>query len=128
MRQSCRCNLAFAGLQGRPFHCTIDLGEGLMAEKVRVGFLHQPSRWIFAPRSVEILISLDGKAYKSRGKLNTQESWRELPQGVKTYEILMRDQPVRYVKVIAQPLPGGPAGHPSAGEPVWVMADEVWVE
>jgi hexosaminidase len=99
-----------------------------MAEKVRVGFLHQPSRWIFAPRSVEILISLDGKAYKSRGKLNTQESWRELPHGVKTYEILMRDQPVRYVKVIAQPLPGGPAGHPSAGEPVWVMADEVWVE
>lgn len=118
----------FTATLGRSFQCTIDLGESPLVEKVRVGFLHQPSKWIFAPNSVEILISLDGKSYKSRGKLPTLEDWRELPPGIQTYEVLMRDQPTRYVKVIAQPRPGGPAGHPSAGEPVWLMADEVWVE
>lgn len=118
----------FAGVQGTDFQCTLDLGETLMAEKLRINFLHLPGRWIFLPQEVEFLISLDGRSYKSRGTLNPYQSWKEVVPTLVPYEVQMRAQAVRYVKIIAKNRRMGPAGHQSAGQPVWVMGDEVWVE
>jgi arylsulfatase A len=118
----------FTGVQQADFQCTLDLGEALMAEKLRINFLHLPDQGVFLPENAEFFISLDGRSYKSRGILDPYPSWEEVTQTLVPYEIQMRAQPVRYVKIVAKNRQRGPAGHESAGQPVWLMADELWVE
>jgi len=116
------------GVEGQGFQATIDLGQTLMAERLRVDFLHLPNKWVFLPTEVEFFISTDNQNFKSRGVLKTEDGWKEIVSNTTPYEVLMRAQPLRYIKVVGRNRETCPPDHPGAGKPAWVMAGEIWVE
>ena len=58
------------GFQGRQLDATIDLGEPTRVQKISINFLRQVQSAIHPPSELELLVSDDGKTFRSIG---TQE-------------------------------------------------------
>jgi len=121
---------------------TVDLGSVRTIRSVELSFLESEGAWILPPESVAVFLSMDG------------ETWREVEDPARANALDDRAAPVgrgsgpasstrisfsiddrngrdglpaaRYVRVeAARALL--PAGHPGAGEPGWLFADELVV-
>ncbi len=116
------------GWWGPDVEVTIDLGAARRADSVSVRFLQNVRSWIVLPARVEFAWSADERSWHALGAAThavpvSREGVVIQPFGT----ALPRDASARYLRVRARSAGPLPAGHPGAGRPSWLFADEVVV-
>lgn len=115
------------GFRGDDFEAVIEFREAASLTKVGASFLRHFGAWIFAPRRVEISVSMDGRTFRPIA------AWENAPANKKqsanerlTYKKQL-DQAVnaRFLKVKASNAGIIPDWHPGAGSPAWLFVDEI---
>ncbi len=118
---------AWQGYQGKDLVAVIDLGEVQQVSKVGVGFLQDIASWIWMPRAIEVLLSLDGKTFGSGFSITNEVS--EKREGAITNDFVGSITPTnaRYIRIRALNFGKIPAWHPGSGEDAWIFVDEILV-
>jgi hexosaminidase len=100
----------------------IDLETEEEVEKVVVGSLENKGADIYFPKGMEVWTSLDGKTFKSVGRM-TREYIASWIQELRDFEIGFEKRPARYIKVKMENL-----AHPPSGGDAWLFIDEILVQ
>ena len=116
------------GFDGKDLVATIDLGTVKNISRIALGCMQRYADWIFMPQWVRFETSLDGVHFTEIATVpNT------IDPGMK--ESVMHDfsagfalREVKFVRITAKAIDGCPKGHPGAGKPAWIFADEVVVQ
>lgn len=106
-------SLEWLGFEWRGVDATIDLGEPRRLKSAGARFLQDARAGIWLPTEVEVLVSDDGTAFRSAGKLSRKSDQR--PKAIELLSVEMNDIRARYVRVKAA----------AAGQ--WQFVDEVEV-
>jgi len=103
----------------------IELGRTSSVSTVKVHLLDQQPSGIYLPSSVEILLSADGKSFRSVGTTSNfvKDTARS---GFMTVSFSAAS--ARYVKLVAKNYGKVPAGNPGAGNRTLLFADEILVD
>ncbi len=110
------------GWLGDDMELIIDLENPTEVKKVTIGSLENQGSGIYFPVGVEVLLSDNGKTYKSVGAINRPYAVNSSSE-LKDFVLEIVQQKARYVKVIARNL-----GAPPTGGGSWMFIDEVIVE
>ncbi len=110
------------GWLGDDMELIIDLENPTEIKKVTIGSLENQGSGIYFPVGVEVLLSDDGKTYKSVGDINRPYAVNSSSE-LKDFVLEIGQQSARFVKVIARNL-----GTPPTGGGSWMFVDEVIVE
>ncbi|NTW24385.1 MAG: family 20 glycosylhydrolase [Lentimicrobium sp.] len=114
------------GFHGEDAGLVIDLGKESDISNINIGFLHNPSNWIFIPTDVEILLSADGNTYLPAGGLKPDLIVVNEPVTVDFNQVKI-DTKARFVKIIVHNRGVCPEGHAGHGEKAWLFIDEVMI-
>ncbi|MGE0441670.1 MAG: beta-N-acetylhexosaminidase [Gemmatimonadales bacterium] len=116
------------GWWGPDLVATVDLGRVGPVASVEISFLEDVRSWIMLPRRIEVRGAADSGAWRPLGSFASERPASPTTVAKQTFRIRF-DGPsmIRYVEVRA--VPGGPLppGHPGAGQPAWIFADEIVV-
>lgn len=112
------------GFLGKDLNATIDLGTATTVHQVAISVLSNEGSWIYYPNTIEILVSNDGKEFKSIKQLSSSEI--KAVNGL--VKVNFEAQSAQFVKVIATNLGKIPIGMPGAGSNAWLFVDEIGVE
>jgi hexosaminidase len=112
------------GWIGSDLEATIDLGAATPVSLVKMHTLEQPGSWVYLPKQVEVLVSDDGKSFRSVGQ-SAEFVKDTLSMGYIT--VTFPAQKSRFVKVVATNIGTIPDGKPGAGNKSWLFADELLV-
>lgn len=110
------------GFKGANLEAVVDLGEVKSINKVALDALSDEGSWIHFPKAAEVLVSEDGKSFKSVLRLDTLDSKS------RTIKFPVGRMQARFVKVVAENAGAIPDGKPGAGNPAWLFVDEIVVE
>jgi hexosaminidase len=113
------------GWIGDDMEALIDLGKKENFNTVKMHTLEQNGSWVYLPKYVEVLTSVDGKNFSSAGRSSDFVN-DTLTMGWIT--VTFPRQSARYIKVIAKNYGQIPEGKPGAGNPAWLFADEIKVD
>jgi hypothetical protein len=94
-------------------------------EKVNLTFLQDIRSWIWAPKNVSIYGSLDNKVFEFIETVSTKISDRDENVQVVEMAIPLKNNSVKYVKVVAENLPKIPDWHLGAGNKAHIFVSEV---
>jgi hexosaminidase len=117
------------GFEESDLETTIDLGTTRKINKVIIGCLNSPDSWIFLPKGMTVLVSKDGKIFKSVEKPNI--GWTEdenIAQGIHDLDLGFQTTKARFVKILVKNIGRCPDGHPGAGGKAWLFVDEIIIE
>ena len=121
--------LEWLGFQGKDLDAIIDLGKEENINKVRLNVLNLERSRIYPPSSVEVQFSHDGEKFYAIDTLVASTSKTE---DFRTYSFEgKKNTPItqaKYVRVIAKNYGTIAEGKPGAGDPAWLLADEIEVE
>jgi tRNA A-37 threonylcarbamoyl transferase component Bud32 len=106
-------NLHWLGVEARNFDATIDLGRELDIREVGAHFLQHLRVGIRIPGMMDVLVSSDGKEFRTVGMLKHDPD--EQPLYMHTLSVKLKDVTGRFVRVV---------GHNYGS---WLFADEVFV-
>lgn len=130
IKGSYNINENWQGFEAVDMEAIIDLGETQEISKISAGFLDSPNDWIFYPIQVEFLVSVDGKTYKSKGKIPVTPTKPENMEVTASRDINCEFEKtnIRFVKVIASSVKTCPDWHYGKGKNAWLFCDEIVVE
>jgi uncharacterized membrane protein len=94
---------------------------------VIVGTLLNTGGSIMPPASVEIWGGNDERHLKKITRFVPAQPGKQVPAGIKPYEINFDPVTLKYVKIIAEPVSQLPKWHPGKGKKGWLFVDEVFV-
>jgi hexosaminidase len=117
-----------AGLRGSDMTVTIDLGESLLVERVRAGFLHRPDIEAFLPTELFISVSLDGRRFDTKGRLKPRTATSFPRDTIEYFELIMRAKPARYLRVVAKNRRKASVRSSGIERGAWLFCDEIMVE
>jgi hexosaminidase len=112
------------GWVGDDLEATIDLGKDESITSVKMHTLEQKGSWIYLPKYLEVMGSIDGTHFTSLGK-STEFKNDTLTMGWIT--ITLPPTSTRYIKIIARNYGEIPDGKAGAGNKAWLFADEIQV-
>lgn len=112
------------GFWGKDLDAVIDLGKSETVSKVTIDVLSNEGSWIYYPKSIEVLISDDGKDFKSI----KQVSLSEITEMKGIVIVNFSKEKARFIKVAAKNAGKIPDGKEGAGAQAWLFADEIMVE
>jgi hexosaminidase len=115
------------GFAGKDMIATIDLGEVTSIQKITLGCLQHTVDWIFMPQYVKFETSIDGINFTEAGTVKNDVSTDDKNATIKDFTIQFPMQKAKFVRVSAKNLGVCPPGHPGAGKPAWLFADEIIV-
>lgn len=114
------------GFSGKDMIATIDLGDTKRIKSISLGCLQKYRDWIFMPESVSFEISSNGKKFTPIETVNNPvDRNKEVAQY--DFKTDFQEKKARFVRVSAKSTLC-PEGHPGAGEPAWIFADEIIVK
>ncbi len=116
----------WVGFHGRDMEIVLDLKKMTVVEKISMNFLNKNRSCIYLPLMVEIFSSDDGMDFFPVAQQEVISD--DAPRSVINVVFLLPAQSIRYLKVIARTIGNSPAESDCAGQPVWLMADEIVVE
>ncbi|MBP5677181.1 MAG: hypothetical protein J6W88_01645 [Bacteroidales bacterium] len=99
-------------------------------KEITVGACHSPADWVLMPRNVEAQWSIDGKKWSAWQPLTCQNPPADTTNDSRRlhYSIEPRKaKAINYVRLRIAASPTLPPWHPNAGEPAWLMLDEMAV-
>jgi hypothetical protein len=82
----------------------------------------------FLPPEIVIAVSADGTTFVDATRLRQESPLRSDRSFVKEFEAALKNVGGRYVRIIAKNAGATPAWHKFAGQPSWLLVDEVSVE
>ncbi|MCU4173662.1 glycoside hydrolase family 20 protein [Carboxylicivirga sp. N1Y90] len=115
------------GVEEKPVDVNIDLGEVTEVSKITTRFKNQPMGWVFGPKEVRYLVSLDGENYTEVAVFSPgviESDVNEVLEYPKEFEPVQ----AKYVKIVAESVGVCPDWHPAAGGKAWLFSDEIIVE
>ena len=112
------------GFLGKDLEATIDLGEAQKISRVTIDFLSNAGSKAYYPKNIEILVSKNGKKFKSVKEISTAE----ISKMDGTVSIDFKKQKAKFIKVIALNAGKIPEGKVGAGSDAWLFVDEIMVE
>ncbi len=117
----------WTGVQGQAFMATINLGRKKAITGVTMNFMQNTGSWIFPPKSIKILGSLDGKTFKEITKESYAVPTEHLDILINT-KSFKTEAKVQYLKVIIEGAGELPSWHSGAGRPSYIFIDEITIE
>ncbi|HUT25107.1 MAG TPA: chitobiase/beta-hexosaminidase C-terminal domain-containing protein, partial [Sumerlaeia bacterium] len=114
------------GFLGRNMTATIDLEREVEISRIHAGFLAYESAWIYLPKSVEFLVSADGREFAPVADMPNDEDARKRPF-VKEFKAQFESCAARYVRVHARTVGKQPGWSAPTGGEIWIFADEIQV-
>ncbi|HEX7410852.1 MAG TPA: family 20 glycosylhydrolase, partial [Bacteroidales bacterium] len=120
-------NGCWQGYEGADMDITIDLSYVQPVNAISAGFLQSPGNWVFFPKSIIYLASIDGVTYDTLFTIDIPVS---ITAGfeTKSFRCETPGKQFRYIRVEAKNIGNCPQGHKGAGYPAWLFADEIEVE
>jgi len=115
------------GYNGDDLIATIDLGEVIDIDDVRVGLLRGQRSWIFPPTVVELSLSGDGGEFRVVATLEVEPPKKNEGTGTDDAFVRFEEESGRYLRVHARHPGLLPKWHPGSGEPAWLFIDEIAV-
>jgi hypothetical protein len=117
------------GFLGHGMDVTFDLGAIDTLKNVSIGLLDAPGSWIFLPERIELLCSSDGSTFQSIRQQPIIPNLSSDPSVHRIHEVRFGqlNQQARYVRIRSSGNYICPTGHPGAGQPSWLFADEVLI-
>jgi putative alpha-1,2-mannosidase len=115
------------GYQGNDLEAVLDLGTSRTVKKIGINTLQDTKAWIVFPKSVEFMVSEDGKNFKAAGSVISKVSVKDMTVQTQLYNIDLNTK-TRYIKIIAHQYGQLPEWHESKGEPSYIFADEIVLE
>ncbi len=112
------------GFWGKDLVATIDLTAKERITNISIGVLSNEGSWIYYPKQLEILTSLDGVKFKSIKTISLDEIVKAKGQ----LSIRIKNKKARYVKVIAQNNGKIEDGKQGAGSDAWLFVDEIGID
>lgn len=116
------------GFQGQDIEINIDLEKALPLNRIIVSALENQEAWIFSPGKMIFSVSNDGIDYKRIQVINSDSVQPKQEALVRKFIASVKDQNVRFVKIIAESIITCPPWHAGAGGKAWIFMDEVIVE
>ncbi|MES2006427.1 MAG: family 20 glycosylhydrolase [Bacteroidota bacterium] len=116
------------GFNGNDLVATVDMGTVKEISTILLGCFQNYGDWIFFPSSVSFETSEDGKQFIAAGTVKTDISPETRGGMVKDFKVKLPVTKARFVRVTAKVIEACPPGHPGAGKPAWLFADEIVVE
>jgi hexosaminidase len=116
------------GVKGKDFEAVLDLGEIRTLKRLASGFFQSTYELIFLPEAVTYSLSQDGKSYRAIATVRNDISPKTQQALMKDFVASFSPTKTRYIKMIAQSVKICPAWHKQAGEPVWMLFDELFAE
>ncbi len=114
------------GFKKSDFDVVIDIGEAVPLSNISMNFFqHISATSVMLPVNVEILISEDGKSYKSFFNKSYEIDKNRSPV-IRCVKVKFPEQKVKYIHVIAKNMRTLPDWHIRKGD-AWVFVDEVSV-
>lgn len=120
-------NYNWLGFYGTEMEATLDLKKKQRINEVSTDFFFFPLSWIFAPESVDVFLSTDGKRWHRAGSIEGYNPEELSRPDIHHYRLENINAKARYVKVVAHPLPEIPDWHRAVGNPCWIFCDEIIV-
>jgi sialate O-acetylesterase len=115
------------GYEQNDFDGTVDLGDTIRVDSVRVRFLRDFRWWIFLPKDITVSLSSDGVTYKPAGHIVVDEpAASELP-AIREFAV-KAGSIARFIRIEAKNMGVCPSWHQGAGRPCWLFMDEIVVE
>jgi hexosaminidase len=114
------------GWWGPDVRFDLELASPTPAREVRVAFMQKIGSWIVLPKAVEFSWSSDGITW-SAATIVSHEIPVLQPGGLvhPFVAMLPADARVRFLRIHARSAGVLPTGHPGAGQPSWIFADEI---
>lgn len=114
------------GFSGDDLIATVDLGVPANLRQVSLGCLQSYKSWIFLPRWVKFEISSDGQHFT---EIKTEQTPFDINENFLQYDfkVPLNNISARYIRITAKNN-NCPPGHPGAGAPGWIFADELMIE
>lgn len=115
-------------VQGQNMEVVIDLQAETTISSVQLQWYHYQQAWIFRPKQLKVLVSNDGKKWKSVATQSLGAAGANDAQSIEGTTLHFKKKTTRYIKVLAENSGPCPAWHAAAGEPSWLFLDEVMVK
>lgn len=96
--------------------------------RIEIGYLSNPSSWIFAPQSIFVYGSENGRDFFELGSADNAMIAAQEKKGRNAYVFSINPVRVKYLRVKAKNTGLCPEGHPGAGQPAWLFLDEILVK
>lgn len=116
------------GVKGKDFEAVVDLGETRPIRRLASGFYQSPYELIFLPETVTFSLSKDGKTFTPVATLRNDVSPRTPQALFKDFVRPIKLQKARFVRISAKSLRVCPDWQKQAGQPAWMLFDELFVE
>ncbi len=118
------------GYQTQNFECVVDMQSTRKISSITSNYLQDTRAWILMPTKVEYYISQDNINFTKVGTVDNTIDPKEYEVVIKPFELKIKPQKARYVKVIATnfgKLPEWHQGHPFDGD-AFIFVDEIEVK
>ena len=115
------------GFLGNDMDVIIDFGKEIPVTSVMVTMLQNQKSWIFLPKYVEYSLSSDKKRWHSINQVLNTVSPKEEQVFIQPFTQPFPSTRARYLRVTAKNYGVCPAWHEGAGQPSWIMIDEIAV-
>ncbi len=115
------------GQEEKDVEFIIDLKKEMSFHKISIGFLNDPSNYIFKPMGMQIEVSNDGNSFKKVSKIQN-ETYVYIPQTVKDVISFEGIYTARFIKIRIKNIGKCPDNHKGAGSDAWIFMDEIIVE
>jgi len=118
---------AWQAVQGKDMEAVIDLGASTEIREFETRWFMYGNAWIFLPKSVEYLVSENGKEWKSVGKAESKTDEKAEGEFFEPFLLKRINEKARFVKMVAANHGVCPEWHDAPGEPSWLFCDEIIV-
>lgn len=115
------------GQEGKDLEFVIDFNSVQTISEVKLGYLHNPSNWVFSPKMFEISFSNDGVAFSKSISSNTSTRINDKNSFTETLTIQTK-QKAQFIKINIKCIEKIPKGHPGVGNPGWLFIDEIIIK
>ncbi len=112
------------GFSGKDLIATIDLEKKENINKISISTLSSEGSWIHYPKSIEILVSTDGKNFQSLKQISAEE----IKSAKGELVIPVTNKKAQFIKIIALNTGKIPDGMAGAGSNAWLFVDEIGIE
>ena len=121
-------NYNWVGFYGTELDAVVDLKKVQEIHEVTMDCFFFPLSWIFAPDSVEVFVSRNGRRWEKVGAAKGTNPVQLARPDIHPYRVGNIGRKARYVRVVAHPLPEIPDWHRATGNPVWTFCDEIIIQ
>jgi hypothetical protein len=107
---------------------TVTLEEYATIGTISVGASHSPADWVVKPQDVQAQWSIDGKKWSEWQSLDLQNPPADLYNDSRRVRYIVhphKAKSIHFVRLRFICRPSLPIWHPYAGQPAWLMLDEV---